>query len=82
MANILFFGKLKDELHCDQLHLKLPKVTRVEVVLYELVSNNPQWQHTLLAQQLMVAVDQVMGSFDSEVNDQSEIAFFPPVTGG
>lgn len=32
--------------------------------------------------QIRVAVDQVHGPFDTAIDDATEIAFFPPVTGG
>lgn len=31
---------------------------------------------------LRVAVDQDLTDFDAQISDQSEVAFFPPMTGG
>ena len=33
-------------------------------------------------QNVLVAINQQYASFDSTVQDQDEVAFFPPVTGG
>ena len=40
------------------------------------------WQAVFDAEKLLIAVNQEMASWEDEINDGDEVAFFPPVTGG
>ena len=82
MVTILFFGRLKEQLQCDQLHWQLESALSVQELKLCLVEQYPAWQDALLEDQVLVAVDQTMATQSSQVATTAEVAFFPPVTGG
>lgn len=82
MINIVFFAQLREQLKCDQLTLDIPTPCKVSDVQQAIVNDNPQWAQYLTDRALMCAVNQDMVQSDSMVNAGSEVAFFPPVTGG
>jgi len=54
----------------------------VSQLLERMIKTHPQWAQDLNNESLLVAVDQVMAKLDALVSESSEVAFFPPVTGG
>ncbi|MDP6968469.1 MAG: MoaD/ThiS family protein [Gammaproteobacteria bacterium] len=82
MVNILFFGRLKEQLQCGQVQLQPEHALSVEELKLQLVGLYPAWQQLLMDDQLLVAVDQTMATATSQVGTTAEVAFFPPVTGG
>lgn len=86
MITVLFFGQLKEQLgagrlqvHCQQDTGTLDAVKAVRVYLQK---QYPQWQDYLASGRALVAVNQELVDDHFKVNDNDEIAFFPPVTGG
>jgi len=82
MVNVLFFGRLKEELQSSQLQIQVMGTLTVAELKQQLVAEQPAWQDLLLDDQVLVAVDQVMATPATQVADNAEVAFFPPVTGG
>ena len=82
MVTILFFGRLKEQLQCGQLHWPLESALSVQELILRLAEQYPAWQNALLDDQVLVAVDQTMATRVSQVATTAEVAFFPPVTGG
>jgi molybdopterin converting factor small subunit len=54
----------------------------VAQLLVKIIEAQPHWAQDLNHKTILVAVDQVMAQSDTLVSASSEVAFFPPVTGG
>ncbi len=80
MVAILYFARIREAVGIGEERIDLPAgVGTVADLVNWLAARYP-----ILAERdrLRVAVDQVMADFDTPVLGASEIAFFPPVTGG
>jgi len=82
MVNIVFFAQLREQLKSDGLQLDIPTPCTVKDIQMALLAKNPQWSDFISNPALMCAVNQDMVQLDAQVANGSEVAFFPPVTGG
>jgi len=82
MIKVLFFGQLKEQLGVASAEFSIEGDITVTQLLEQMVQTHPQWAQDLNNEALLVAVDQVMAKADAKVSGSSEVAFFPPVTGG
>lgn len=82
MIKVLFFGQLKEQLGVAGTELHTEPSLTVAKFLERIIQTHPQWAQHLNNQSLLVAVDQVMAKPGTLVSESSEVAFFPPVTGG
>lgn len=82
MIRVCFFAELRERLECAQLELDNFHGYNVSEVLAEVLNLYPEWKITLSEKKWLVAVNQTMATMQSPVNDNDEVAFFPPVTGG
>ena len=83
-VRILYFAALREALGTDGEQLDLPaELTTVAALRGWLARRGGVWAERFAAgPALRCAVDQVMAGDDAEIAAASEIAFFPPVTGG
>jgi sulfur-carrier protein len=84
MVNILYFASLREALDTGQENLELDnQIECVADLKRLLIERGGQWQQAFTQQQsLLVSVNQQMANDDTLIQDNDEIAFFPPVTGG
>lgn len=82
MINVLFFAQVRELLGTDSLTLEPNGLSTVEAVRQQLVARGDRWALALEEGKLLAAVNQTLVSFDHQVVDGDEVAFFPPVTGG
>jgi molybdopterin converting factor subunit 1 len=82
MIKVLFFGQLKEQLGVAGTEVYIEQSVTVSQLLERMIQTHPQWAQDLNNESLLVAVDQVMAKLDARVSESSEVAFFPPVTGG
>ena len=82
MIKVLFFGQLKDLLGTASVKIHAEASQSVSQLLQHIVLENPQWSAELGSEHLLVAVDQVMATPDTNVATTAEVAIFPPLTGG
>jgi molybdopterin synthase sulfur carrier subunit len=82
MIKVLFFGQLKDQLGVADVEVSIDGDITVSQLLDTMARTHPQWAQDLHSEALLVAVDQMMAKADTMVSESSEVAFFPPVTGG
>lgn len=73
---VKFFARLREELNLDELKIEaVSGMTAMDV-----------WQtatgQEILPPKTLIAVNQEYAVAECEVNENDEIAFFPPVTGG
>lgn len=83
MIKLLFFARLREELHSDEESLELPEsVTTVAELRHYLGARGDVWQQVLFGPGIFVAVNQQIVGWDTPLGGHEEVAFFPPVTGG
>lgn len=82
MIKVKFFGQLRELLACDETCVELPANSSVQDLLAQLSEQTNKWASYLLADNVLVAVNQEMSDKDQMLTSGDEVAFFPPVTGG
>ena len=76
-VKLLFFGPLAEKLNRRTMELSLLYGTTINQIIERFDFNS------LISEGLVVALDGDIGvHFDTKVQDSSEIAFLPPVSGG
>lgn len=81
MITLRFFARIREQLGAGE--LQWPAAVSVNDLVADLArERGPVWAETLLAPQVIVAINQQVADRDSAVVDGDEVAFFPPVTGG
>ncbi len=81
MIQVLFFAQIKELVGTGSLRLEGDFLT-VEHVRSHLAAKGDKWALAMTSGKLLVAVNQTLSEFSSEIKQGDEIAFFPPVTGG
>jgi molybdopterin synthase sulfur carrier subunit len=80
VVTLLYFAKVREAVGTGEEQVDLPAgVVTVADLADWLARRHPIFGDR---DRLRVAVDQVMARFDTTITSASEIAFFPPVTGG
>ncbi len=83
MIKILFFGRLRELLKCNDMEYSIAdEPVPLFVLRKELMAKGAEWDEFLSPQQALVAVNQNMADDTVMVKSGDEVAFFPPVTGG
>ena len=80
MVRILFFASLRDVVGKPELEMEIDSKTSVRSLFQKLQEQFPNLSK--YERFLLVAVNQVYATLDSEVSPGDEIALFPPVSGG
>ncbi len=80
MVTILYFAWVRDAVGVAEEQIALPDGVATVAGLADWLA----LLHPVFADRarLRVAVDQVMARFETDISGATEIAFFPPVTGG
>jgi sulfur-carrier protein len=81
---VLYFASLREAVGTNRESIDLPtNVTTVASLIEFLAQRGPQWRETLrLSKGMKCALNQEVVNVDAVLTEGSEIAFFPPVTGG
>lgn len=81
MIQVKFFAQVRELVGESALRLPAdyPDAAALRAAL---AARGDKWALALGADNLLVAVNQVLVSLDAPLNDGDEVAFFPPVTGG
>lgn len=83
MLTVLFFAQLRERLGTDKLIIEMPAESwTVADLTKHLVDQYPEWQKSLLASNIITAVNQQVADKAQALKSGDEIAYFPPVTGG
>jgi sulfur-carrier protein len=80
LVKLLYFAQIREAMGTGEESIDLPATLVTVGDLADWLAS----RHPIFAarDRLRVAVDQVMARFDTRVSAATEIAFFPPVTGG
>ncbi|MDB4456215.1 molybdopterin converting factor subunit 1 [bacterium] len=82
MIKVLFFARLREQLGTPECRVTwCDNMTVQSLMNYLLTNNDDKWQ-SLLAEEVVVAINQQVVNRDARIADGDELAFFPPVTGG
>ncbi|WP_435275427.1 molybdopterin synthase sulfur carrier subunit [Psychrobium sp. nBUS_13] len=83
MLSIVFFAQTREIIGQGGLTLPFESAfSDLEMLRAHLANTNDKWDLALTRDKLLVAVNQEMSPWDTEIKDGDEVAFFPPVTGG
>jgi len=82
MIQVLFFAQVRELLGTAKLAFSAEDITTTESLRAALAAQDDKWAKVMASDKLLVAVNQTMSHWDTEVADGDEVAFFPPVTGG
>ena len=81
MIEVLFFGRVREELDCDR--VQVAAVTDLDGLQAKLIQQRGErWASVLQQENIIRAVNQAVVSGNTPLADGDEVAFFPPVTGG
>ena len=79
LINLLFFGRLGDLAQGVPATMEASTPAEIRDLL---VVDHPQLAAELSQPQVLVSVNQAIAHWDQPLNEGSEVAFLPPVTGG
>ena len=81
---ILYFAWFREDVGLEEEDINLPEnVKTVGDLLDHLCAKGPQYEKAFSERVFVrVAVDHEHGTFDTSITGASEVAFFPPITGG
>ena len=81
---ILYFARVKEKLNYSIESLQLPEQVMTVADLKNLLSQRgDSWKEIFLEQQnLRAAINHQLVDDSAYIDDQDEVAFFPPVSGG
>ncbi|MFA5494723.1 MAG: MoaD/ThiS family protein [Porticoccaceae bacterium] len=83
MLKIWFFGRLGDVAGCERFEIPFDRcLVTVACLRDHLCCDNEALAKALNEPQIMVAVNQQLVDWDSNLQQGDEIAFLPPVSGG
>jgi len=82
MITVVFFASVREAVGIPSVEMPGDGARTVAEVVQALSRRGEAWQAALTAENLLVAVNQVMADPARPVRDGDEVAFFPPVTGG
>lgn len=82
MIHIQYFGRLQDDLHCQQESMAWAGGSSLDL-LTQLKSRGPEWAAALADHKIFkIAINQRLVHEHQNLVSGDEVAFLPPVTGG
>ena len=81
---IKYFSWIKEHIGKSEEHIVLPNhITNVDQLINYLNQMDKKYHLIFKKKEIIkIAVNKTYSSFDANISDDDEIAFFPPVTGG
>ena len=81
MIKVLFFASLREQLKVSETSINFTNEVNVHDIIGTLVASDERY-NVLLENDILCAVNHTLCGKNESVEDNQEIAFFPPVTGG
>ena len=83
MIKVVLFASLREDLGVAEVEIAPADICSLADLIDELSQRFGEvWRESLLAENVLVAINQNMVNNEISVADGDEVAFFPPVTGG
>ena len=81
---IKYFSWIKEHIGKSEEHVVLPNhITNVDQLINYLNQIDKKYHLIFKKKEIIkIAVNKTYSSFDANISDDDEVAFFPPVTGG
>ena len=81
---IKYFSWIKEHIGKSEEHVVLPNhITNVDQLINYLNQMDEKYHLIFKKKEIIkIAVNKTYSSFDANISDDDEVAFFPPVTGG
>ena len=81
---IKYFSWIKEHLGKSEEQIALPRhINNVNELINYLIETDEKYNLIFEKKEIIkIAVNKIYSSFDANISDNDEIAFFPPVTGG
>lgn len=80
---IVYFARLREAIGQAEETIETPQGVETAGELKKWLMNRGEpWASALAGKRVLVAVDQEHAQYQDAITDASEVAFFPPVTGG
>lgn len=79
MARVLFLGRLRDVAGAREIEIAASSLSALR---HSLARDNAALAEALAAPGVLIAVDKAVQRGDVALNDASEVAFMPPLSGG
>ena len=82
--NIIYFSWVRDQIGLEEEIIELdPKINSVKDLISNLIKNSEKHSKALSDTSLIrCAVNMEVENLDHKINNEDEIAFYPPMTGG
>ena len=84
MINIYYLSSIREALNKQEDSMELPEtVSTVADLIDYLVTLSPEAASIFNSERaVLVAVNQIVANYESILQEDDEVAFFPPMTGG
>lgn len=82
MLKVVFFARLREQLGLDEIEWPWQPGMSITTLREQLQGQGQPWHDLLASPSLLSARNQEMASADTLLEENDEVAFFPPVTGG
>lgn len=83
MIKVVLFASLREDLGVGEVEVDSAGICSVTDLIEGLSQRFGElWRETLMAENVLVAINQNMAKNEISVANGDEVAFFPPVTGG
>ncbi|MEL4471664.1 molybdopterin synthase sulfur carrier subunit [Shewanella algae] len=82
MIKVLFFAQVRELLGTAAIEVESQPGLTAEALRAQLAATDDKWARVMASDKLLVAVNQTLSHWQTEIKAGDEVAFFPPVTGG
>ncbi|MBY5993365.1 molybdopterin synthase sulfur carrier subunit [Ferrimonas balearica] len=82
MINVLFFAQIREVTGVDKLAFDATDGLTADALRQQLLTRGDKWRLALEDKNVLVAINQTLSGWETELKSGDEVAFFPPVTGG
>ena len=81
---IKYFSWIREHVGKSEENFDLPSnITTINELIDHLINQNDKYKHAFVKRSLIkIAINKIYSPIEAKINNNDEVAFFPPVTGG